>query len=423
MSSQHSPEPNRSLIFYFQVHQPKRLRNMRFFDIGSGTSYFDDALDNEIIQRVTRECYLPANALLLKLIQKNPDVKFTFSISGVVLDQLEEFAPEVIDSFRALHETGFIEFLSETYYHSLSSISQGNEFDLQVLKHREKIRSLFGAVPTVFRNTELIYNDAIGSRIRDLGFKGIFTDGIEKILESRSPHHIYTHPDEQGLNIFLRNYHLSDDIAFRFSQEKNSLTVDKYLSWLNSIPENENVVNLAMDYETFGEHHKKESGIFTFFENLITAIARENTFSFSTPSKAITNNTTKTTLSVPNYISWADRERDLSAWLGNEIQRDAFDSLMKLESDLKNIGDNQLLKTWRYLQASDHFYYMSTKKGTDGGVHNYFSPYSSPYEAFINYMNVLTDFTMRVKVLRSTNTSNQKIRIPINRYQHVIANA
>jgi alpha-amylase len=383
----------KKLVLYFQVHQPMRLRRFKFFEIGSGSSYFDEQLNNEIIERIAKECYLPANILLLRLIKKHPQIKVSFSISGLALDKLHEICPEVLYSFRALAETGCVEFLGETQYHSLSSLIPGEEFETQVQEHRQKIHEYLGVSPTVFRNTELIYSDDIASRAAALGFKGIFCDGIEQVLGYRSPHHLYAHPTSD-IKILLRNYRLSDDIAFRFKQKGDSLTVEKYMSWLKAIPKEQSLINIAMDYETFGEHQKKSTGIFTFLQNLLTQIAKEKTIRMVTPSEAIASEKSEAVISVPGLISWADRERDLSAWLGNPIQQDAFDTLSGLEPLLKKIGDPLLLKCWRMLQTSDHFYYMSTKKGDDGVVHTYFSPYPSPYEAFINYMNVLSDFTL-----------------------------
>ena len=353
---------------------------------------------------------MPTNTLLLKLIRKNPQIKIAFSISGITIDQLEEYAPEVLDSFRSLAETGSVEFLAETYYHSLACMMPGNEFELQIEKHQKKIRKHFGVRSNVFRNTELIYNNHIGERISKMGFKGVFTDGIDRILGNESPHHIFEHPKVEDLKILLRNYRLSDDIAFRFSQKTSPLSVNQYMTWLNAIPQNDNVINLALDYETFGEHQKKDTGIFSFLENLLKSLARKKSFRFMTPSEAIETVIPYSTLSVPTFISWADEERDLSAWLGNEMQRDAFDSLIKPEADIKSLGDNTLLKQWRTLQTSDHFYYMSTKKGNDGEIHSYFSPYPSPYEAFINYMNVLTDFALQVKINKSTAAGRKKPR-------------
>jgi alpha-amylase len=415
-----NPAPKRSLVLYFQVHQPKRLGNIRFFDIGAGNSFFNDYLDRDIVQRVSRECYLPANALLLKTIKKNPGVRVAFSLSGVIIDQLEEYAPEVLESFRMLAMTGKVEFLSETYYHSLACMIPGKEFEAQVLKHAEKMQEHFGIRPSVFRNTELIYTDEIGKRVSHLGYDGIITDGLERVLGDRTPNHVFQHPDQNHLKILLRNYRLSDDIAFRYAENGKLLTVDKYITWLNGLSNEEQVVNLSMDYETFGEHHKKESGIFRFLEEFLTKVSKGNTFDLCTPSEAIAKSKPHSKLSVPYFISWADQERDLSAWLGNEMQRDAFDSLLKLEFDVKNLNDPEMLGQWRNLQTSDHFYYMSTKKGSDGNVHSYFSPYPSPYEAFINYMNVLTDFSMKVKILKSgkveaRNTSHAAVNVPQSR--------
>ncbi len=386
---------DRNLILYFQIHQPKRLKTFSLFEIGSKKPYFDSYLNNKILQRVARECYLPTNALLHELIKKYPKIKIAFSISGVTLEQFEEHTPEVIESFKGLVETGSVEFLSETYYHSLASIKESEEFESQVLAHAEKIHAHFGVRPTVFRNTELIYNNEVGKRISNLGFQGVFIDGIEKVMDDRSIHNIYQHPEADNLKIFLRNYKLSDEIAFRFNKKES--TVSKFISWLDAMPPEDKLVNVALDYETFGEHKKNESGIFKFLEDFLVTLARNTNYRMSLPSEAVQTTDAQMPLNIPDYISWADEERDLSAWLGNDMQRDAFDSLMKIEHDVKFTDDAELLKQWRYLQASDHFYYMSTKKNNDGVVHTYFSHYQSPYEAFINFMNVLTDFSQVVK--------------------------
>lgn len=384
------------------------MRTLRFFDIGANRSYFDDDLNKEIIQRIATNCYLPANALLLKLIRKYPHVKIAFSISGIAVDQFEEHAPEVMSSFRRLAETGSVDFLTETYYHSLSSLIPGNEFELQVAKHQKKILTRFGIHSNVFRNTELIYSDQTGERIKKLGFRGVIIDGIDRILNYQHPHQIFESSQVPNLKMLLRNYRLSDDISFRFTQNPSPLTAEQYLSWLNAIPPHEKVITLAMDYETFGEHQKKETGIFSFVENLFTRLARSKNIRFLKPSDAVENLEAAYKLNVPGFISWADEERDLSAWLGNEMQRDAFDSLIKLEADIKGLLDKAILQQWRALQTSDHFYYMSTKKGSDGEVHNYFSPYPSPYEAFINYMNVLTDFALRVRIRKAAGVFNRE---------------
>lgn len=402
MSLLNSSGKTRNLVFYFQVHQPRRLRPMRFFDIGADASIFNEQLNRDIIHHVSKTCYLPANALLLKLIKKNPSIRVAFSISGVAIDQFMEYSPEVVNSFKALAETGSVEFLGETYYHSLACIMGGHEFEIQTLKHAELIEKLFGKRPQVFRNSELIYNNETGKRISALGFSGIFTDGVPNILHhSRSANQVYHHPDEPSLRILLRNFLLSDDIAFRFSQQGNPLRAETYLSWLNDVPTFERIVNIAMDYETFGEHHKKETGIFTFLRNLFLQVARNKNYRMLTPSEAIAEIKPVAALAVPDWVSWADRERDLSAWQGNDMQKDAFASVCKLEKSVKELGDPEVLKRWRALQTSDHFYYMSTKKGSDGTIHNYFSPFPSPYEAFIIYMNVLTDFTVHLNARKS----------------------
>ena len=320
-----------------------------------------------------------------------------FSISGIAIDQLLTHAPEVLDSFRQLAATGAVDFLTETHYHSLSCLMPGNEFELQVAKHQKKILKYFGVRSNVFRNTELIYNDETGARISRLGFKGILIDGVDRILDGRSPHHLYAHPKLDSLKLLTRNYRLSDDIAFRYSQGATTLSPQQYMTWLEAMPAGQKVIHLGMDYETFGEHQKSDTGIFTFFETLLDEMARKKQYRFMTPSEAVDEIQSTDTLSSTGYLSWADQERDISAWLGNAMQRDAFHALIKLEQEVKTLLDKDLLDEWRMLQTSDHFYYMSTKKGSDGQVHSYFSPYPSPYEAFINYMNVVTDFALKLR--------------------------
>jgi alpha-amylase len=413
-------ENTRNLLFYFQVHQPKRLKPVRFFDIGSEKGCFNDSLNREIMERVAKSCYLPTNQMLLKVLKKHPNLRLTFSISGVTLEQFEEYAPEVLQSFKALAETGCVEFLGETYYHSLASLMPGHEFEIQALKHAEAIERHFGKRPTVFRNTELIYNDEIGKRVAMLGFNGIFTDGIQKVVKNnKSINQVYHHPQEEDLRIFLRNYQLSDDIAFRFTQYGENLTAEKYLGWLSDVPAYDKLLTIAMDYETFGEHQKKGSGILDFFKKLLTLIAKSPAHQMFTAEEAVRNIQPHSALSVPEHVSWADQERDLSAWLGNEIQKDAFNSIVKLDKNVKALSSPEMLKYWRQLQTSDHFYYMSTKKGSDGTVHNYFSPYPSPYEAFINYMNVLTDFTAHLN-MEKAEKNRRKISKSLPQEQEVI---
>lgn len=409
MSSQ-SNDKNQYLNLYFQVHQPRRLGQFSFFDIGTGRDYFDDGLNQSIMRRVANDCYLPTNFLLLKLIRKYPNIRVTFSISGSALRQMEVFAPAALESFQILAATGAVEFLSETYYHSLSFLNSKDEFRTQVKKHTDKVSDLFGIRPAVFRNTELIYNDEIGSIIDELGFAGVFTDGVEKILGDRDPNNLYQHHD-QSTRIFLRNYRLSDDLAFRFMQKdwiEWPLKPAKYISWLETVLKKNELVTLGLDYETFGEHQKSATGIFNFLETLLTLLARHKNIKMINPSQAIATLEPVDTLHVPDSISWADEDRDLSAWIGNDMQKDAFDALRKLERPLKEIGNATLLNTWRYLQTSDHFYYMSVKTGNDGNVHNYFSPYASPYAAFMNYMNVLTDLSLQVEKQETNLIDNEQ---------------
>jgi alpha-amylase len=399
MNSKALVKSQQHLNLYFQVHQPRRLRKYQFFDIGSQASWFDDALNRSILSRVANECYLPANEMLLRLIKKYPHLRITFSISGVALDQLQEYAPAVLDTFRRLAATGTVEFLGETYYHSLSFLTSKDEFVAQVRQHRQKIVDLLGVLPKVFRNTELIYSDAIGKTVHDLGFDGMYLDGIEHVLNGRPVNKLYRHP-ESNLILFPRNYSLSDDIAFRYS-DRNwvqwPLTPDKFVGWLNDIPSGQDFVNLGMDYETFGEHQKSNGGIFEFVEQSISMVAGHRRFKFINPSEAISFTAADTILSTRKMISWADQAKDLSAWLGNDLQRDAFDSLNKLRDAILDTADPRLMNDYRYLQTSDHFYYMSTKRDADGNVHQYFSPYTSPYEAFMNYMNVLADLELKTK--------------------------
>ena len=361
------------------------------------------------MQRIAANCYLPTNALLLKLIRKHPGIRVAFSISGITIDQMEAFAPEALDSFRTLADTGAVDFLTETYHHSLACMIPGNEFEFQVAKHQKKILTHFGVLSKVFRNTELIHSEQTAGRIQRLGFKGVMIDGVEKVLDHNHPNQVFEHASAPDLKILTRNYRLSDDISFRFSQHFSADNAEKYVGWLRALPAQEEVINLAMDYETFGEHQKQETGIFSFLESLLAELAASEDFRFLTPSEAVDTLPARERLTVPGFISWADHERDVSAWLGNEMQRDAFDSLLKLETDIKALHNLALLNEWRLLQTSDHFYYMSTKKGTDGDVHHYFSPYPSPYEAFINYMNVLTDFALKVKINRSAAVLEQKM--------------
>ena len=388
----------KSICLYFQVHQPTRLRLYRFFDIGKDSHYYDDFANRTILKRIAQKCYLPMNELLLEAVRKNKgQFKVAFSISGSALEQFERYAPEVITSFRRLADTGCVEFLSETYYHSLASLASPAEFRHQVLKHREHIKELFGVDTVTFRNTELIYSDSIGAQVREMGFKTMLTEGARHIMGWRNPNYVYTDEIQPDLNLLLRNYGLSDDVAFRFSDKGWSdwpLTAEKFVDWLEAAEGD--IVNLFMDYETFGEHQSRESGIFDFMEALPEQILRTGNMEFVTPAEAGEKHKPVSDLSVPEAISWADEERDVSAWLGNELQQDAFNKLYGLVEKLSLVDDPILWADFGHLQESDHLYYMCTKYFSDGEVHKRFNPYDTPYEAFINYMNVLSDFIIRV---------------------------
>lgn len=392
----------RKICFYFQVHQPYRLKPFRFFDIGDDHYYWDDFLNRSVLRKIAYKCYLPMNSLLLDLIQQYPgQFKVTFSFSGTFMDQLETYAPDVLESFQKLVQTGSVELLSETFSHSLASLKSKEEFGAMVGQHRDKIQQLFdGYTPQVFRNTELIYSDKIGEMVSEMGFKGILTEGAKHVLGWKSPNYVYHNSINPDLKVLLKNFRLSDDIAFRFSNktwEDYPLTVDKFINWINAIPKNEQVLNLFMDYETFGEHQWAETGIFDFMRALPEAVFKQTDFGFATPSEILEHVPAISAIHVPTPISWADEERDLTAWLGNDLQDEAFDRLYELEHLVKKTNDPDILRDWNYLQTSDHFYYMCTKFFSDGDIHSYFSPYDTPYDAFINYMNVLSDFVLRVK--------------------------
>ncbi len=398
MNQYYNNDMKKSICLYFQVHQPSRLRLYRFFDIGKDSHYYDDYTNRTILKRIAEKCYLPMNELLLNAIKASKGkFKLAFSISGSALEQFDRYVPELVDSFRKLADTGSVEFLCETYNHSLASLVSAEEFSKQVLRHKAAIEEHFGVSPKVFRNTELIYSDSIGQQVYDMGFKTMLTEGARHIMGWKSPNYVYTNDLNSKLKLLLRNYSLSDDIAFRFSNKGWSewpLTVEKYLSWLKA--SDGEIVNLFMDYETFGEHQSKDSGIFEFMKALPAGVLADGTFEFVTPSRAASKHSSVGDLSVPEPISWADEERDLSAWLGNELQQDAFSKLYSVEEKLSEAGNDALRADFGHLQESDHFYYMCTKYFSDGEVHSRMNPYATPYEAFINYMNVLGDFIIRV---------------------------
>ena len=389
----------KTICFYFQIHQPFRLKRYRFFDIGNDHYYYDDFNNEEIMHRIAQRSYIPANYTLLEMIKNsNGKFKVAFSISGIALEQLEIYVPEFIDSMKELAKTGCVEFLSETYAHSLASLKDPIEFANQVKMHDDKIEALFGQRPKVFRNTELIYSDDIACQIADMGFKGCITEGAKHILGWKSPNYLYNSAAAPKLKLLLKNYKVSDDISFRFSNYEWSeypLTADKFIGWIANTPESEQIVNLFMNYETLGELQPRETGIFEFMKAL-PRFAEEKGIGFATPTEIISKVKPVDSLSMPYPISWADEERDTSAWLGNVLQNEAFEKLYSVAERVRLCDDRRLKQDWNYLQTSDHFYYMCTKHFNDGAVHSHYSPYETPYEAFTNYMNVLSDFIVRV---------------------------
>ena len=390
-----------SVCCYFQVHQPYRLRKYQVFDIGESSNYFDEDKNREIMQRVARKCYLPTNNLMLELIEKfNGKFKISYSITGVALEQFQLYAPEVLESFRNLAKTGCVEFLDETYYHSLAFIYSEKEFAEQVKLHQKKIKEFFGQKPEIFRNTELVYSNRLAEIVEKMGYKGVLAEGADRVLEWRSPNFLYKPANCKKVKMLLKNYRLSDDIAFRFSERSWDgwpLTADKFASWVNAANGNGNVVNLFMDYETFGEHQWEETGIFNFLRFLPDEILRHQDNNFMTPSEVVKDYNAVAELDVPYIVSWADIERDLSAWLSNKMQQSAIESLYLLEKAVKESKNEKILQDWRRLQTADHFYYMCTKWFNDGDVHKYFNVYDRPHDAFINFMNVLTDLKLRLE--------------------------
>ncbi len=388
-----------SVCFYFQVHQPERLRHYSVFD--SDSNYFDDFKNAQICRKVASKCYLPANRLLLDLIlRQEGKLRVAFSLTGVAIDQFNRYASEVIDSFHQLNETGCVEFLAETYYHSLSFLYSRDEFGEQVAMHRQQMRSMFGQDPKVFRNTELIYENALAHFVAQMGFRGVLCEGADRILGYRSPNYLYRPPQCPEISLLLKNYRLSDDIAFRFSNRdwpEWPLTAEKFAGWVNQINGNGCVVNLFLDYETLGEHQWAETGIFDFLRHLPEEVLRHPDNDFRTPGEAVAAYEPAGEFDVPHLISWADTERDLSAWLGNAMQSNALHELYRIEGQVKASGDPSILHDWRRLQISDHFYYMCTKYFADGDVHKYFNPYESPYDSYINFMNVLDNLRSRLK--------------------------
>ncbi len=387
-----------NICFYFQVHQPYRLRNYNFFEIGDSHFYHDDEANGKILRKVADKCYLPANELMLELIrQYKGQFRIAYSISGTAIEQFKKFSPETLVSFKALAETGCVEFINETYYHSLSFLFSRKEFARQVDMHRKLLYEEFGETPTTFRNTELIYNNDLAGVIESMGYRTILAEGADKVLGWRSPNYVYRPENTKTLKLLLKNYKLSDDVAFRFSDRQWSehpLTAEKFAHWLHTAGNTGDVINLFMDYETFGEHQWRDTGIFDFIRALPGQVLKYPGFSFKTPAEVSESIPVRAKLDVPDFISWADVERDLSAWMGNNMQKDALEYIFSLKEKVRKSGDPEMVSTWRSLQTSDHFYYMCTKWFSDGDVHKYFNPYGSPYDAYANYINVVKDLEL-----------------------------
>lgn len=397
---------NKSIVLYLHVHQPWRIRDdQTLFDVGVNKNYFSEEeglkrqSNGEIFQKVAEKSYIPMNNLLEKLLKTHPEFKFSFSITGTFIDQAQEFAPEVLESFKRLVQTGRVEIVAETYYHSLAFFFDREEFEAQVRAHQAKIREVFNVETTAFRNTELSYNNELAKWADDFGFKAILAEGWDPILQWRTPNHIYKPKGTKNIRLLLKNYKLSDDLAFRFSNrnwQEYPLTTQKYISWLESSSYHGDVINLFMDYETFGEHQWAESGIFVFFESLVSYWLKKPEHGFKTVTEAAQSEPVAE-ISMPNTVTWADTERDLTAWLGNSMQQEAMKYLYALKSRVYNSQNGNLVEDWRRLTTSDHPYYMCTKYFNDGDVHAYFSPYKSPYDAFLYFMDTLRDMEFRLK--------------------------
>lgn len=396
----------RAICLYLHVHQPYRVKHFSVMQIGNDHNYFNDETPNQdtnnrfIIDKVSEKSYLVTNAKLLQLLNRHEDFKLSLSISGTLIDQLQQWRPDVLESFQRLTQTGRVEILAETYYHSLAFFYSRNEFEDQVAQHKQKVQDVFNQDPQVFRNTELSYNNDLAYWADNQGYKGIITEGWDPVLGWRSPNFVYQPTYTQNIKLLMKNYRLSDDIAFRFSDHdwpEWPLTADKFVHWLESIPQDQPLINLFMDYETFGEHQWHDTGIFEFLDYLPDEFMKQGEGrSFMTISEAIDHYEPVDRIDVPQTITWADTERDLTAWLGNTMQQQAIGTLYDMRERVLGSNDNDLIYDWRRLQTSDHFYYMCTKWFKDGDVHAYFSPYSSPYEAFMNIMNALHDIEFRL---------------------------
>jgi len=395
----------RGITLYLHVHQPLRVRQYSIFDTAVNHDYFDessfdtDRNNERVFRKVADKSYRPMNALLLKLLQEHPEFKVSLSITGTWIEQAEKWAPDVVESFQNLVKTGRVEIVAETYYHSLAFFYSREEFVRQVEQQMATIKRVFDVVPTVFRNTELAYNDELARWADEYGFKGILAEGWEKVLDWRSPNFTYKPAGTNQITLLLKNYKLSDDLAFRFGNKgwpEWPLTADKYNEWIKAATAESPLVNLFMDYESFGEHQWQETGIFDFLAQFVDRWLSDPENTFYTTSGAIEANTPVGEVSMPETVTWADTERDLTAWLGNRMQQEAMDHLYALEEDILRTNDQVLIDDWRRLQTSDHAYYMCTKWFNDGDIHAYFSPYDSPYDAFLYYLNAIRDVRWRL---------------------------
>ncbi len=386
------------VCLYFQVHQPNRLLSYDFFKIGENATYEDDALNSTILDKVAEKCYLPTNKLFKQLIEDNGGrFRMAMSISGTLIEQMRRFRPDVLESFQELVASGGVELLAETYYHSLAFVHSNKEFDRQVDMHLDLMEEVFSVRPRVFRNTELIYNDAIAAKSETMGFDGIIAEGIQWYLNGHSPNFLYRAPETARIKTLLRNSTLSDDLSFRFSDRtwsEHPLTPEKFARWLAAAEGD--VVNLFMDYENIGEHQWEDTGIFEFWKAIPEAVDDAG-LQWVTPSEAVDLYRGSREYSSRSLSSWADAERDLSAWMGNDMQKEAIAKVHRLEQQILAVNDPELTHTWAKMQTSDHFYWMATKGGTDGSVHTYFTPYPSPYDAYIYFMNVLADLQIRLR--------------------------
>lgn len=400
-----SSDTRRGIVLYLHVHQPERIRQYSVFDTAVDHNYYiepayDTDRNNErVMRKVADKSYRPMIALLEKMLAVHPDFHLSLSITGTFIEQAQMWTPDVIEGFQRLVATGKVEIVAETYYHSLAFFYSRSEFENQVTAHRAKIKELFGVETQVFRNTELAYNDELAAWADEQGFKGILAEGWDPILEWRSPNHVYRPKGTSNIALLLKNYHLSDDLAFRFSDKNWSqwpLDANTYSEWANASIADQPLVNLFMDFETFGEHQWVDTGIFDFFESFVGKWLSNPNNTFYTVSGAIDTFEPAGEISMPRTVTWADTERDLTAWLGNSMQQEALQYVYSLEDDIIRSGDVQLIADWRKLQTSDHVYYMCTKWFTDGDVHAYFSPYESPYDAFLYFINVVRDIRWRL---------------------------